>query len=214
VTVHAAPSTNAPPALAQRIQLLDAEIGAHDQARRELIDQAAPRLIAERRIGYITAAEFYLAWSHPGRCHSEAAFARHGGTSPVPVHSASLIALGRRSLRERVGFEPASNTSLSLRPAADARAGPPSSSTANRCASRTVREICVGRPSWPPAGEDAGRRPNYSIRRPEIARAMTTCWISDVPSKIVWFRVSESAQAVWCCLMPLTRRDSLSHPAW
>ena len=26
----------------------------------------------------------------------------------------------------------------------------------------------------------------YSIRRPEIARAMTSCWISDVPSKIVW----------------------------
>ena len=27
---------------------------------------------------------------------------------------------------------------------------------------------------------------NYSIRRPAIARAMTSCWISDVPSKIVW----------------------------
>ena len=28
--------------------------------------------------------QFYIAWSHPGRCHSEAAFARLGGTSPVP----------------------------------------------------------------------------------------------------------------------------------
>jgi hypothetical protein len=27
---------------------------------------------------------------------------------------------------------------------------------------------------------------NHSIRRPEIARAMTSCWISLVPSKIVW----------------------------
>ena len=26
----------------------------------------------------------------------------------------------------------------------------------------------------------------YSIRRPLIARAITSCWISDVPSKIVW----------------------------
>ncbi len=30
----------------------------------------------------------------------------------------------------------------------------------------------------------------YSMRRPEIARAITNCWISDVPSKIVWFTVS------------------------
>ena len=31
--------------------------------------------------------QFYIAWSHPGRCHSEAAFARLGGTSPVPATS-------------------------------------------------------------------------------------------------------------------------------
>ncbi len=74
-------------ALAQRVQVLDAEIEAHDRALRELIDHAAPQLIAERGIGYITAAEFYIAWSHPGRCHSEAAFARLGGTSPVPATS-------------------------------------------------------------------------------------------------------------------------------
>ena len=30
----------------------------------------------------------------------------------------------------------------------------------------------------------------YSIRRPDIARAMTSCWISDVPSKIVWILAS------------------------
>ena len=62
------------------------------------------------------------------------------------------------------------------------------------------------------AGSARGRRDppavagsaGYSIRSPDIARAMTSCWISDVDSKIVWFRVSESAQAVWCCLMPLT----------
>jgi transposase len=73
--------------LAQRIQLLDVEVGTHDRALRELLDQTAPQLIAERGIGYITAAAFYLAWSHPGRCHSEAAFARLGGTSPVPATS-------------------------------------------------------------------------------------------------------------------------------
>ena len=31
--------------------------------------------------------------------------------------------------------------------------------------------------------------PIYSIRRPDIARAITSCWISLVPSKIVWLTV-------------------------
>lgn len=40
-------------------------------------------------------------------------------------------------------------------------------------------------PAW------SGRKPLvflgfYSTRKPEIARAMTSCWISDAPSKIVW----------------------------
>jgi transposase len=74
-------------ALARRIELLDNEVQDHDRALKELLDQAAPQLIAERGIGYVTAAQFYVAWSHPGRCHSEAAFARLGGTSPVPATS-------------------------------------------------------------------------------------------------------------------------------
>src|SRR6266508_4083889 len=85
--VHEQATRAAMRSLAQRIQLLDAEIDGHDRALRELLDQAAPQLLAERGIGYITAAQFYLAWSHPGRCHSEAAFARLGGTSPVPATS-------------------------------------------------------------------------------------------------------------------------------
>jgi transposase len=85
--IHEQATRSAMRSLAQRVQLLDAEVAAHDRALRELIDQAAPQLIAERGIGYITAAQFYVAWSHPGRCHSEAAFARLGGTSPVPATS-------------------------------------------------------------------------------------------------------------------------------
>ncbi len=30
----------------------------------------------------------------------------------------------------------------------------------------------------------------YSMRRPEMARAITSCWISLVPSKIVWILAS------------------------
>jgi len=74
-------------ALARRIEHLNAEVDDHDRVLKELLDQTAPQLIAERGIGYVTAAAFYIAWSHPGRCHSEAAFARLGGTSPIEATS-------------------------------------------------------------------------------------------------------------------------------
>lgn len=73
--------------LAQRIHHLDAEIRTHDAALKELLDRAAPQLLAECGIGYTLAAEFVLAWSHPGRCRSDAAFARLGGAAPIPATS-------------------------------------------------------------------------------------------------------------------------------
>ena len=33
---------------------------------------------------------------------------------------------------------------------------------------------------------EMGTFENYSILKPDMALAMTSCWISDVPSKIVW----------------------------
>ena len=57
---------NAMRALARRIQHLEVEIAEHGTATKTLIDRAAPQLIAERGVGYVTAAAFYLAWSHPG----------------------------------------------------------------------------------------------------------------------------------------------------
>jgi len=78
---------NAMRSLARRIQFLDAEIADHDVVLKELLDEAAPQLIAERGVGYVTAAAFYLAWSHPGRCRSEAAYARLAGAAPIEVTS-------------------------------------------------------------------------------------------------------------------------------
>jgi transposase len=74
-------------AVARRITHLDGEIATHDQALTGLIDQAAPQLVAEVGIGPITAAAFYIAWSHPGRCRNEAAYARLAGVSPIPATS-------------------------------------------------------------------------------------------------------------------------------
>ena len=72
---------------AQRIQHLDTEIADHDATLQQLLDDAAPQLIAEQGVGYVTAAASYLAWSHPGHCHSDAAYPLIGGTAPTEVTS-------------------------------------------------------------------------------------------------------------------------------
>lgn len=94
--------------LARRIGHLDAEITEHDEAIKTLIDDAAPQLVAEFGIGYITAATFYLAWSHPGRCRSEAAFARLAGVAPIEATSGQnqtrhrLCRTGDRKLNQAI----------------------------------------------------------------------------------------------------------------
>ena len=78
-------------ALAQRIQHLNTEIRDHDKTMISLLKEAAPQLLAERGIAHVTAATFYLAWSHPGRCPTEAAYARLAGAAPVPATSGSHV---------------------------------------------------------------------------------------------------------------------------
>jgi transposase len=44
-------------------------------------------LLDEPGIGPIVAAQVIVAWSHPGRVRSEAAFARLAGVAPIPASS-------------------------------------------------------------------------------------------------------------------------------
>ena len=44
----------------------------------------------------------------------------------------------------------------------------------------------------------------YSMRRPEIARAITSCWISLVPSKMVWIRLLNLTDATSCRAVHVT----------
>lgn len=74
-------------ALARRIQHLDREIADHDTAEQALIQAHAPQLLAELGVGHVTAAQLLISWSHPGRCRSEAAFARLAGASPIEASS-------------------------------------------------------------------------------------------------------------------------------
>jgi transposase len=82
--------------IARRIICFNDEVAVHDTAMKQLVDEAAPQLVAEPGIGHVTAAMFYIAWSHPGRCRNEAAFARLAGVAPLPTTS------GQRQDRHRL----------------------------------------------------------------------------------------------------------------
>ena len=74
--------------LARRWRALDAEIREHDLQLDRLTAQAAPAMRAAFGIGADVAAEMLiLAGDNPGRIHSEAAFAKLCGASPIPASS-------------------------------------------------------------------------------------------------------------------------------
>jgi transposase len=74
--------------LAKRITALDHELADNQAQLKSLIQhsQAAP-LLNRTGIGPVTAAVAYTAWSHPGRVHTEAAFAALAGVCPIPASS-------------------------------------------------------------------------------------------------------------------------------
>jgi len=76
--------------LAQRIRLLDKEIRANERQLRDLVEAVMPALLDEPGIGPVSAAHLIVAWSHPGRCRSEAAFAALAGVSPLEASSGRI----------------------------------------------------------------------------------------------------------------------------
>ncbi|MEO5900160.1 MAG: transposase [Ilumatobacteraceae bacterium] len=56
-----------------------------------IVDRVAPTLVAEPGVGPITAAVIFCAWSHPGRCRNEAAFAALAGVAPIPASSGLTV---------------------------------------------------------------------------------------------------------------------------
>lgn len=74
-------------ALARRVLQLKAEAVAHEQAIRAVVSSWRPDLLEQFGVGPIVAATVLCAWSHPGRCRSEAAFATLAGVAPIPASS-------------------------------------------------------------------------------------------------------------------------------
>jgi transposase len=78
-------------ALARRIQLLQAEIAEPTRAILTLVRAWRPDLLTPTGVGPIVAAVVLCAWSHPGRCRTDAAFAMLGGAAPIPASSGQTV---------------------------------------------------------------------------------------------------------------------------
>jgi transposase len=69
----------------------DAEIADHTRAITTLVRAWRPELLTPCGVGPIVAAIVLCAWSHPGRCRTDAAFAMLGGAAPIPASSGQTV---------------------------------------------------------------------------------------------------------------------------
>jgi transposase len=76
--------------LARRAQSLTAEAADLEKQILTIVRTWRPDLLAQPGVGPITAAVVLCAWSHPGRVHSEAAFAMLAGAAPIPANSGQV----------------------------------------------------------------------------------------------------------------------------
>jgi transposase len=77
--------------LARRVQVLERETAEHTRAITALVRAWRPDLLRRCGVGPIVAATVLCAWSHPGRCHTDAAFAMLGGAAPIPASSGQTV---------------------------------------------------------------------------------------------------------------------------
>jgi transposase len=76
--------------LARRALELWTEADGHEKEILRIVRAWRPELLERKGVGPIVAATVLCAWSHPGRIHSEAAFAKLGGAAPIPANSGQV----------------------------------------------------------------------------------------------------------------------------
>jgi transposase len=69
----------------------DRRAADHRQAILVLVRAWRPDLLTRTGVGPIVAATVLCAWSHAGRCRTDAAFAMLGGAAPIPASSGQTI---------------------------------------------------------------------------------------------------------------------------
>jgi transposase len=77
--------------LARRSHSLELEAAEHETAIRALVRSWRPDLLELTGVGPIVAATVLTAWSHPGRCRNDAAFAMLAGAAPIPASSGKTV---------------------------------------------------------------------------------------------------------------------------
>ncbi len=77
--------------LARRIRLLEAEALDHEKAICGIVGTWRPDLLKLTGVGPIVAATVLTAWSHPGRCRNDAAFAMLAGAALIPASSGKTV---------------------------------------------------------------------------------------------------------------------------
>jgi transposase len=77
--------------LAARITFLETEAKTHEAAIRALVQSWRADLLDLPGVGPIVAATLLTAWSHPGRCRNDAAFAMLAGAAPIPASSGRTV---------------------------------------------------------------------------------------------------------------------------
>jgi len=78
-------------ATARRTQALQAEADDLESEIKSIVRTMAPVLLGEPGVGDVSAAEILMAWSHPGRFRSDAAFASLAGAAPIPASSGQVV---------------------------------------------------------------------------------------------------------------------------
>lgn len=77
--------------LARRILALQTEADEHRRAITTIVSSMRPDLLGLCGVGPIVAATVLCAWSHQGRCPTEAAFAKLAGVAPIEASSGQTI---------------------------------------------------------------------------------------------------------------------------
>jgi transposase len=77
--------------LARRARFLETEAAEHETAIRTIVRSWRPDLLQLTGVGPIVAATVLTAWSHPGRCRDDAAFAMLAGAAPIPASSGKTV---------------------------------------------------------------------------------------------------------------------------
>ncbi|MGN6869480.1 MAG: IS110 family transposase [Solirubrobacteraceae bacterium] len=89
--LHASPELRVAKAQLRRINAIEKEQHELFSELTELITKHAPQLLEQRSIGTVTAAVIIGRTAGAKRFRSEACFARHAGTAPIPASSGKTI---------------------------------------------------------------------------------------------------------------------------